>query len=259
LFAVFPPKSDFFNTLLDDSINTRLMIHWFNYREITLQDRYMYFGGAIAIVLLAASSVRVQAAEGEVIGDSLGVGVGWASKLPSHAKISVSIQSGAILEQLRQARRGDTVFMSLGTNDAVSGALNVKGKVESIVKTANELGVKLVWIGPPCVMKSWDVNSGKLDSILREQLAGTSVTYVGMRSEGLCDRSIRAPDGVHFSMEGYSRMWRKAAEAAGVSVAGVQTEESKGAHEGQRHIRSGHRHRRVHVPAAQSRPTKVAN
>jgi hypothetical protein len=137
----------------------------------------MHFRCVLAIVLLAASSVAARAG-GEVIGDSLGVGVGWASKLPSHAKISVSIQSGAILEQLRQAHRGDTVFMSLGTNDAVGGALNVKSKVDAIVKTADELGVKLVWMGPPCVYKPWESQSQKLDAILREELAGTSVTYV---------------------------------------------------------------------------------
>ena len=180
----------------------------------------------LVIGFLALSSVAARAG-GEVIGDSLGVGVGWASKLPSRAKISVSIQSGAILEQLRQAHHGDTVFMSLGTNDAVGGALNVKSKVETIVKTADELGVKLVWIGPPCVKRSWDTQSQKLDAILREQLAGTSVTYVSMRSDGLCDRSVRAPDGVHFSMEGYGRMWRKAAGAAGFETAVAQVEEPK--------------------------------
>jgi hypothetical protein len=213
----------------------------------------------IVIGFLALSSVAARAG-GEVIGDSLGVGVGWASKLPSRAKISVSIQSGAILEQLRQAHRGDTVFMSLGTNDAVGGALNVKSKVETIVKTADELGVKLVWIGPPCVKPSWDTQSQKLDEILREQLAGTSVTYVSMRSDGLCDRSVRAPDGVHFSMEGYGRMWRKAAEAAGFETAVAQVEEPKVP----RHMHKKPRHastqeQKSHLIAVRSQPNKAAN
>jgi hypothetical protein len=213
----------------------------------------------IVIGFLALSSVAARAG-GEVIGDSLGVGVGWASKLPSRAKISVSIQSGAILEQLRQAHRGDTVFMSLGTNDAVGGALNVKSKVETIVKTADELGVKLVWIGPPCVKPSWDTQSQKLDEILREQLAGTSVTYVSMRSDGLCDRSVRAPDGVHFSMEGYGRMWRKAAEAAGFETAVAQVEEPKVP----RHMHKKPRHastqkQKSRLIAVRSQPNKAAN
>jgi hypothetical protein len=213
----------------------------------------------IVIGFLALSSVAARAG-GEVIGDSLGVGVGWASKLPSRAKISVSIQSGAILEQLRQAHHGDTVFMSLGTNDAVGGALNVKSKVETIVKTADELGVKLVWIGPPCVKPSWDTQSQKLDEILREQLAGTSVTYVSMRSDGLCDRSVRAPDGVHFSMEGYGRMWRKAAEAAGFETAVAQVEEPKVP----RHMHKKPRHastqkQKSRLIAVRSQPNKAAN
>jgi hypothetical protein len=213
----------------------------------------------LVIGFLALSSVAARAG-GEVIGDSLGVGVGWASKLPSRAKISVSIQSGAILEQLRQAHHGDTVFMSLGTNDAVGGALNVKSKVETIVKTADELGVKLVWIGPPCVNRSWDTQSQKLDAILREQLAGTSVTYVSMRSDGLCDRSVRAPDGVHFSMEGYGRMWRKAAEAAGFETAVAQVEEPKVP----RHMHKKPRHastqkQKSHLMAVRSQPNKAAN
>jgi hypothetical protein len=213
----------------------------------------------LVVGFLALSSVAARAG-GEVIGDSLGVGVGWASKLPSRAKISVSIQSGAILEQLRQAHRGDTVFMSLGTNDAVGGALNVKSKVETIVKIADELGVKLVWIGPPCVKPSWDTQSQKLDEILREQLAGTSVTYVSMRSDGLCDRSVRAPDGVHFSMEGYGRMWRKAAEAAGFETAVAQVEEPKVP----RHMHKKPRHastqeQKSHLIAVRSQPNKAAN
>jgi hypothetical protein len=150
--------------------------------------------------------------------------------------------------------------MSLGTNDAVGGALNVKSKVETIVKTADELGVKLVWIGPPCVKPSWDTQSQKLDEILREQLAGTSVTYVSMRSDGLCDRSVRAPDGVHFSMEGYGRMWRKAAEAAGFETAVAQVEEPKVP----RHMHKKPRHastqkQKSHLIAVRSQPNKAAN
>jgi len=215
--------------------------------------------GFLAIALLALSSVAARAG-GEVIGDSLGVGVGWASKLPSHAKISVSIQSGAILEQLRQAHRGDTVFMSLGTNDAVGGALNVKSKVEAIVKTADELGVKLVWIGPPCVYRSWDTQSQKLDAILSQQLAGTSVKYVSMRSDGLCDRSVRAPDGVHFSMTGYDRMWRKAAGAAGFQTAAAEVAAPTVPRHGHKKPRHASTHKRKsHLMAERSQSERTAN
>ena len=91
-----------------------------------------------------------------MIGDSIGVGVSWAAKIPSTAKNSVAIYSGGVMEQLSAAQKGETVFMSLGTNDAVGAALDVKSKVSGIVAEADKLGVKLVWIGPPCVLKPWE-------------------------------------------------------------------------------------------------------
>jgi len=171
----------------------------------------------LALLLFAAPSLAF-AQEGRVIGDSLGVGVDWAAKLPSTAKNSVAIYSGAILDQLREAKRGETVFMSLGTNDAVGGALDVKKRVEAIVAMADQVGVKLVWMGPPCVLKPWESYSKKLDEILQSELAGTSVLYVSMQDATFCDPSVHAAEGVHFSMAGYTRMWQKAAKAAGFPV-----------------------------------------
>jgi hypothetical protein len=201
------------------------------------------------------------ASGGVVIGDSLGVGVGWASKLPSRAKISVSIQSGAILEQLRQAQRGDTVFMSLGTNDAVGGALNVKSRVDAIVETAEAQGIKLVWIGPPCVFKPWDDSSKKLDGILAEELTGTSVTYVSMRGDGICDHSVRAGDGVHFSMEGYSRMWRRAASAAGFSVQVAKLDEGSSGIEAPKagHPKRRHHAKKSHISVSRADKSAIVN
>ena len=143
----------------------------------------------VAIALALVPSLR-EAASGRVIGDSIGVGVSWAAKLPSTAKNSVAIYSGAIMEQLRQAKKGETVFLSLGTNDAVGGALDVKAKVAAIVAEADQLGVKLVWIGPPCVLKPWEQYSRKLDGILSRELAGTSATYVSMQ-----DAEVLRPGG----------------------------------------------------------------
>jgi hypothetical protein len=171
----------------------------------------------VALIVLAAPSAAA-AERYEVVGDSIGVGVNWAAKAPSQARNSVAIYNGWVLDQLLHSPRGATVFMSLGTNDAVGGALDVKQPVEKIVATANEQGLRLVWIGPPCVMKPWNENVKKLDTILRVELRGTGVTYVSMSDASLCDRSLRAGDGVHFNMAGYTRMWQKAASAAGVPV-----------------------------------------
>jgi hypothetical protein len=171
----------------------------------------------VALAVVAAPSVAV-AESYEVVGDSIGVGIDWAAKVPSHARNSVAICNGWVLQQLLEPPRGATVFMSLGTNDAVGGALNVKQQVDKIVSTAAAQELRLVWIGPPCVLKPWNENVKKLDAILREQLQGKGVTYVTMSDPSLCDRSLRAGDGVHFNMAGYTRMWQRAAAAAGVPI-----------------------------------------
>jgi hypothetical protein len=177
--------------------------------------RNLTIAGILLLIPAAA-----QAATGRVIGDSIGVGVSWAAGkgVISTAKNSVAIYSGAIMEQLRQAKRGETVFVSLGTNDAVGGALDVKAKVAAILAEADRLGVKLVWIGPPCVLKPWEKYSRELDGILAAELDGKA-TYVSTQSEEFCSAKLHAGEGVHFTMAGYTRMWQKAAAAAGFSTA----------------------------------------
>ncbi|MDE3177282.1 MAG: hypothetical protein KGM15_14360 [Pseudomonadota bacterium] len=187
--------------------------------------------------------LAAQAESGRVIGDSIGVGVSWAAKITSTAKNSVAIYSGAIMEQLRLAKKGETVFMSLGTNDAVGGALDVKAKVAAIVAEADRLGVKLVWIGPPCVRKDWEQYARKLDGILAADLSGTSVTYVSTQGAEFCDARVHAAEGVHFTMAGYTRMWQKAAAAAEFSTVVASAEPAQaGASEPSRRSKRRHAH-----------------
>ena len=176
---------------------------------------------ALATLCLALPVSAQSADSGRVIGDSIGVGVSWAAKIPSTAKNSVAIYSGAIMEQLSAAQKGETVFMSLGTNDAVGAALDVKAKVAAIVTEADKLGVTLVWIGPPCVLKPWEESARKLDGILASSLASTSVHYVSTQGPEFCDASVHAQEGVHFNMTGYTRIWRKASAAVGFTGGGT--------------------------------------
>ncbi len=215
----------------------------------------MSFRRMILIVLMCGAPSLAFGESGLVIGDSLGVGVDWAAKLPSLAKNSVAIYSGAVLEQLRQAKQGDTVFMSLGTNDAVGGALDVKARVDAIVKTADSLGVKLVWMGPPCVLKPWEAYSKKLDEILKARLEGTSVVYVSMQDATFCDRSIHAAEGVHFTMAGYTRMWQKAATAVGFpQVVAAASAPAKAAAPTRARLKRKHRGKSVAKPAPTPEP-----
>jgi hypothetical protein len=163
-------------------------------------------------------------ASGEVVtGDSLGVGIAMASGFENRAANSVSIRAGSAVDQLRRIRPGSTVFMSLGTNDAVGSVKGLEKGIDRIVQTAQASRLKLIWIGPPCVSKAWDSRAIELDGILRARLAGTDITYVSMRDPSLCSPSVRASDGVHFNMEGYRNMWAKTAAASGYQVASVTT------------------------------------
>ncbi len=166
--------------------------------------------GALALFFASPASAYY------IIGDSIGVGVGWAAPhSDSLAANSVRISSNVIFGQISQVPRGSLVFVSLGTNDAVGYVTDVESWVQRIVDAANERNLTLVWIGPPCVFKDWDSAAQQLDRNLASQLQSLGVTYVSMRDPSICDRAVRGSDGVHFSMTGYERLWSIAASAAG--------------------------------------------
>lgn len=185
---------------------------------------FRFFPSAAFAGLFFAASVPALAANEVVTGDSLGVGIAMASGFENRAANSVSIRGGRALDQLRRVRPGSTVFMSLGTNDAVGSIKGIEKGIDQIVQTAQSARLKLIWIGPPCVSKAWDKNALALDGILRARLAGTGITYVSMRDPSLCTPSVRASDGVHFNMAGYRNMWARAAAASGYQVASVSPE-----------------------------------
>ncbi len=151
-----------------------------------------------------------------IIGDSLGVGIGLVAAQGARtiATNSVRIVGRPILAQIARVPSGAVAVMSLGTNDAVGNVVNVSTAVTAIVDAARSRNVKLVWVGPPCVFKSWDTSAEALDRNLATQLASAGVAYVSTRGDGYCTRSVRARDGVHFTMTGYRLMWSQAAQAA---------------------------------------------
>jgi hypothetical protein len=179
---------------------------------------------ATLVGLFFAGSAPAIAANEVVAGDSLGVGIAMASGFENRAANSVAIRGNRAIDQLRKIRPGSTVYMSLGTNDAVGSVKGIEKSIDAIVQTANASRLKLVWIGPPCVIKPWDKNAAELDGILHQRLAGTGVTYVSMRDQSLCSSSVRGKDGVHFTMEGYRAIWSKTAAATGYQVASLSRE-----------------------------------
>ena len=164
----------------------------------------------LALLLTAPSFADIY-----VGGDSLGVGVGYAGKAKSVADESVRITSNVPLKQIAKVPKGSTLFLSLGTNDAVGGVLKVQANVDAIISAASDRQIKVVWLGPPCVFKTWDDDAKALDGVLAGIMAQQGVTYVSMRDDALCVRSLRAGDGVHFTMKGYRMMWDRAIAASG--------------------------------------------
>lgn len=183
--------------------------------------RNRIFISAALAGLFFTAPIPAHAANEIVAGDSLGVGIAMASGFENRAANSISIRAGSAVEQLRRIRPGSTVFMSLGTNDAVGSIKGLDKGIDLIVKTVESSRLKLIWIGPPCVNKSWDTRANELDGILRARLAGTGITYVSMRDPSLCAPSVRASDGVHFNMQGYRAMWSLVASNSGYQVAAV--------------------------------------
>jgi hypothetical protein len=167
------------------------------------------------VVVFSASPAFASSAV--ILGDSIGVGISMASGLPRLAHNSVSIRSADAINQVRRTPRDAVAFLSLGTNDAVGSIAGVASPIDRIVGAARDANVNLVWIGPPCVLKSWNVNVGKLDAVLQERLAGR-IPYVSTADPRVCDPSIRAGDGVHFTMRGYQMLWSRARAAASARI-----------------------------------------
>jgi lysophospholipase L1-like esterase len=173
---------------------------------------------ACCLCVISLSASAAHAAPGIILGDSLGVGVSMAAGVPRLAHNSVAIRSADALEQIKRTPQGTVAFISLGTNDAVGSINKVEAGIDRIVNTAKNSGVKLVWIGPPCVFKPWNRNVETLDAILKRKLSSGPVSYVSMADSAVCDKSLRAGDGVHFNMRGYAMLWARARNAAGIAI-----------------------------------------
>jgi hypothetical protein len=173
-----------------------------------------------ALALICSPAAPAHAAA-FVLGDSLGVGVAQVAQVKGLAKISVHIRGPKAIEQLAQIPPGSTAFLVLGTNDANGSIAKLDKSIDDIVAAAEKRNLTLIWLGPPCVRKSWDTRARDLDVILREKLAGTSARYVSMRDEEMCSGAMHEPDGVHLRMKGYAHMWEKACAAAGIEVASI--------------------------------------
>lgn len=209
-----------------------------------------------ALPLLLGPSTAM--ANGYVLGDSLGVGVAQVSHLKGLAHISVHIRGPKALQQMAQTPPNSTVFLVLGTNDANGSIARLDKSIDDIVHAAQKKNITLVWLGPPCVRKSWDTRSRELDAMLSHRFENTPVRYVSMRDAELCSGKLQEPDGVHLKTKGYVHMWEKAREAAGFDVA--TAEPSAASDNGPAHTGSIRKHkvrvRRIPLRHHRTRPRR---
>ncbi|MGA9600909.1 MAG: hypothetical protein WBS22_11780 [Methylocystis sp.] len=231
-------------------------------RSLTLSA----FGG-LAVLLSCVSPSH--ASKAVVIGDSIGVGISMAGHVPRLAHNSVTIRSADALSQLKRVPRDSVAIISLGTNDAVGSIKGVESGIDKLIALAKSEDLHVVWIGPPCVRKDWNKNVVKLDEILKARLAG-KFPYVSAADSALCDGELRAGDGVHFNMRGYSMLWARASEAAGVAIEGGKADQadeptSKGSKRKRIHAKKRHAPEKdsneqaaVEQPAAREAHAEVA-
>jgi hypothetical protein len=175
--------------------------------------RLAALAGASCVLAVLATA---HATTNIVIGDSLGEGFAEVSHLKSFAHISVHIRGPKALDQVRRAPENSTAFVVLGTNDAEGSITNLDKSIDDILNLAAKKNMKLVWIGPPCVHRSWDTRARDLDKMLAAKLPPRGVTYVPMRDPAFCTGGLHEPDGVHLKTKGYVYMWDKARRIAGL-------------------------------------------
>jgi hypothetical protein len=211
------------------------------------------------LLLLAGIAPAARAEEVRIIGDSIGEGLHLASSVPSPAnRFNVAIYTPYILKQIGEMPRGANVVMSLGTNDAVAGLDEQQPRILQIVAAAREQGVKLTWLGPPCVRTAWEAHSAKLDKVIAATLADTSVAYVSAQAPEFCAPGLHAGDGVHFTMAGYRLLWQKAASVAGIPIVEVAASDHKQVVTSDKKGSSGKKHKKKKHVAPSAAPAASA-
>jgi hypothetical protein len=165
-----------------------------------------------AAAAAAVSPAPAQAADGFVIGDSIAASLAQTIGLKFIAHHSVSLRKAApkkISPQFARIPKGAVVLMGLGLNDAAIPVKGMRADIEWVIAGALKTGEKIVWIGPPCVLKRWDIRAKEMDDYLRQRLASTTIQYVSLRDPQICQRAMRTGDGEHFTTAGYRYVWEK--------------------------------------------------
>jgi hypothetical protein len=164
-------------------------------------------GGALLAAI--ATLGPAQAAEGFFVGDSIAAATAQTIGMNGVAHHSVSLRRNAIAPQFQHIPKGAVALMTLGLNDAAIPVQAMRKDIETVIEGAQRTGERIVWIGPPCVLKSWDKRAKEMDDYLRQRLVTTGIQYVSLRDPQICKPALRSRDGEHFTDAGYRYIWQK--------------------------------------------------
>src|ERR1700726_4407608 len=147
-------------------------------------------GGLIALAVLPPAATSF-AGGTYVLGDSIGDGLATTMGFNNLAQIGIHIRGPKALAQIARTPPGSTVYMFLGTNDAEGSLKNIDKSIDDVLDAAAQRQLNVIWVGPHCVRKAWDIQASVLDGILRSHLAKASVNkasvkYIGTRDGTIC-------------------------------------------------------------------------
>src|SRR5580658_6637576 len=176
-------------------------------------------GGLFALAVLPPAATSF-AGGTYVLGDSIGDGLATTMGFNNLAQIGIHIRGPKALAQIARTPPGSTAYIFLGTNDAEGSLKNIDKSIDDVLAAAAQRQLTVIWVGPHCVRKNWDIQSGMLDEILRNQLAKANVKYIGTRNDaGMCSGKFLEPDGVHPTAKGYRYIWAMIESAGGAPTA----------------------------------------
>ena len=178
-------------------------------RSTGAQSNRWLLGALLAGLIVGSDAGEARAADAIVLGDSIGKGLAATVGLKTVAKISFSLRKGDIEGQLAVVPPDAVGLISLGLNDAGDPVSQLDKFIERMIEAMLRSGRKLVWLGPPCVLKKWDARAAEMDEHLRRRLATTAIQYVSLRDDRICAPKLRTGDGEHFTVEGYRYLWDK--------------------------------------------------
>jgi len=167
-----------------------------------------------------------------VLGDSIGDGLATTMGFNNLAQIGIHIRGPKALAQIARTPTGSTVYIFLGTNDAEGSLKNIDKSIDDVLDAAARQKLSVIWVGPHCVHKDWDIQGSVLDEILRKHLAQANVKYISTRNDaGFCSGKFLEPDGVHPTAKGYRYLWamiESTGDAPATAVAGAPPQQPPG-------------------------------